>query len=58
MRIIAEQTEIKQQYKKLAKLNHPDRNQGDIDAEERLKKINSAYSILKKLYPAVDSKSR
>ena len=54
----AEQTEIKQQYKKLAKLNHPDRNQGDIDAEERLKKINSAYSILKKLYPAVDSKSR
>ena len=54
----AEQTKIKQQYKKLAKLNHPDRNQGDIDAEERLKEINSAYSILKKLYPAVDLKSK
>ena len=53
----AEQTKIKQQYKKLAKLNHPDRNQGDTDAEERLKDINSAYSILKKLYPAVDLKS-
>ena len=54
----AEQTKIKQQYKKLAKLNHPDRNQGDIDAEERLKEINSAYSILKKLYPAIDLKSQ
>ncbi len=54
----AEQTKIKQQYKKLAKLNHPDRNQGDTDAEERLKEINSAYSILKKLYLDVDLKSK
>ncbi|MDC3311452.1 DnaJ domain-containing protein [Alphaproteobacteria bacterium] len=53
----AEQTLIKQHYKKLAKLNHPDRNQGDADAEERLKEINSAYTILKKLYPASDLKT-
>ena len=50
----AEQKKIKQQYKKLAKLNHPDRNQGDSDAEERLKEINSAYTILKKLYPSAN----
>ncbi len=50
----AEQKKIKQQYKKLAKLNHPDRNRGDLDSEERLKEINSAYSILKKLYPSAN----
>ena len=49
-------TKIKQHYKKLAKLNHPDKNQGDTGAEERLKDINIAYSILKQLYPEAASK--
>ena len=53
----SEQAKIKEHYKKLAKLNHPDRNQGDADAEERLKEINSAYAILKQLYPLSVSKS-
>lgn len=39
---------IKQRYNELAKLNHPDRNQGDPVAEERLKEINLAYSTLRK----------
>ena len=52
----SEQKEIKQHYKKLAKLNHPDKNQGDTGAEERLKDINIAYSILKQLYPEAVSK--
>ena len=54
----SEQKEIKQHYKKLAKLNHPDKNQGDTGAEERLKEINIAYSILKQLYPEAVSKSK
>ena len=41
----------------LAKLNHPDRNQGDADSEEKLKEINSAYAILKQLYLIDVSKS-
>jgi len=53
----SEQAKIKEHYKKLAKLNHPDRNHGDTDAEERLKKINGAYAILKQLYPLAVSKS-
>ena len=52
----SEQKKIKQHYKKLAKLNHPDKNQGDTGAEERLKDINIAYSILKQLYPDAVSK--
>ena len=53
----SEQSKIKKHYKKLAKLNHPDRNQGDVGAEERLKEINSAYAILKQLYPLAVTKS-
>lgn len=53
----SEQAKIKKHYKNLAKLNHPDRNQGDVGAEERLKEINSAYAILKQLYPLAVSKS-
>ena len=52
----SEQKKIKQHYKKLAKLNHPDRIKGDTGAEERLKDINIAYSILKQLYPEAVSK--
>ncbi len=39
---------IKQQYKRLVKLYHPDANGGDPSAEERLKRINEAYGVIKK----------
>lgn len=38
---------IKARYKALAKLHHPDANGGDKAAEERLKSINQAYTLLK-----------
>src|SRR5687768_13329978 len=38
--------DIKQAYRQLAKQWHPDRNQGDPQAEERFKEISEAYSIL------------
>ena len=38
--------EIKTRYKQLAKRFHPDTNGGDKKAEERLKKINQAYTYL------------
>ena len=53
----SEKTKIKERYKMLAKLNHPDRNQGDAVSEEKLKEINSAYAILKQLYLIDVSKS-
>jgi hypothetical protein len=37
---------VKRQYKQLAKQNHPDKNRGDADAEERLKDINLAYALI------------
>ncbi len=40
--------ELKARYKELVKLHHPDANGGDKTAEDRLKSINQAYSILKK----------
>jgi hypothetical protein len=39
---------LKTQYKKLAKLHHPDLNAGAKEAEERLKVVNEAYQIVKK----------
>ncbi len=39
---------LKKQYKKLAKQYHPDLNPNDQEAEERLKKINESYQVLKK----------
>ena len=38
--------EIKSAYRKLALKYHPDRNQGDKDAEERFKEAAEAYTIL------------
>ena len=38
---------IKSAYRKLAMKFHPDRNPGDKAAEERLKSINQAYTVLK-----------
>ena len=38
--------DIKKAYRKLARANHPDSNQGDAGAEERFKSISEAYSVL------------
>jgi molecular chaperone DnaJ len=38
--------ELKKSYRKLAMKYHPDRNQGDAEAEEKFKIINEAYQIL------------
>lgn len=40
-------TRIKARYKQLAKQLHPDANGGDTQAEEHLKVVNQAYSVLK-----------
>jgi curved DNA-binding protein len=42
----ADEKEIKQAYRKLALKFHPDRNQGDKQAEEKFKEINEAYQVL------------
>jgi hypothetical protein len=39
--------EAKVRYRELVKRLHPDANGGDRDAEERLKGINQAYTVLK-----------
>lgn len=39
--------EVKARYRELAKVHHPDANGGDKVAEERLKRINQAYTTLK-----------
>jgi hypothetical protein len=38
---------IKKRYKQLAKTYHPDFNPGNKEAEEKLKEVNMAYTILK-----------
>lgn len=38
--------EIKKAYKKLSRKYHPDKNQGDKNAEKQFKKIQVAYSVL------------
>ena len=40
---------VKKQYKRLVKENHPDKNRGNVQAEERLKDINLAYSLIRKI---------
>ncbi len=42
----ADHEEIKRSYKRLAFEYHPDRNPGDVAAEEKFKEINEAYQIL------------
>jgi hypothetical protein len=39
--------DVKSRYKELVKLHHPDANGGARDAEEKLKRINAAYSTLR-----------
>lgn len=38
---------LKKRYNQLVKQHHPDRHQGDPKAEEKLKEINLAYSLLR-----------
>ncbi len=42
----ASSSEIKKAYRKLALKYHPDRNQGDKEAEEKFKLVNEAYQVL------------
>jgi molecular chaperone DnaJ len=42
----ATEDQIRRTYRKLAQKNHPDRNPGDKQAEERMKEISEAYDVL------------
>ena len=42
----ASDQELKRAYKKLAMKYHPDRNQGDKDAEKKFKEVSEAYEVL------------
>lgn len=43
----AGEEDLKKAYRKLAMQYHPDRNQGNKDAEARFKELNEAYDVLK-----------
>ncbi len=43
----APEDELKKAYRKLAMVYHPDRNQGDKEAEAKFKELNEAYDVLK-----------
>ena len=41
----ANESEIKKAYRKLAMQYHPDRNQGDAEAEAKFKEASEAYAL-------------
>lgn len=43
----ASEEELKKAYRKLAMQWHPDKNQGNAEAEKKFKEINEAYDVLK-----------
>jgi len=43
-------SDIKARYRKLAMKHHPDKNEGAIEAVERMSKINEAYDTCCKYY--------
>ncbi|MFZ4762364.1 MAG: molecular chaperone DnaJ [Alphaproteobacteria bacterium] len=43
----ASSDELKKAYRKMAMQYHPDRNQGDQEAEKKFKEINEAYDVLR-----------
>ncbi len=43
----ADAAAVKQAFRKLAKLHHPDRNPGDEKAEQKFKQVNEAYEVMK-----------
>ena len=43
----ASEDDLKKTYRKLAMQWHPDRNQGNADAEAKFKELNEAYDVLK-----------
>lgn len=42
----ADEKEIKKAFRKLAQKYHPDKNQGDEEAERKFKEVNEAYTVL------------
>lgn len=42
----ADEKEIKKAFRKLAQQYHPDKNQGDEEAERKFKEVNEAYTVL------------
>ena len=55
MEPVSDLDQVKQQYKALAKANHPDINGGDAAAEERLKEINLAYDLVRRSLQSADT---
>ncbi|MFN6266809.1 MAG: DnaJ domain-containing protein, partial [Alphaproteobacteria bacterium] len=43
----AGEDDLKKTYRKLAMQWHPDRNQGNAEAEAKFKELNEAYDVLK-----------